>query len=83
MNPTPSLGNANMSPFGRALDLVAHDKTVHQYLRDVYWSRASKTQKQRLDKEEKAVLGYAILTAEQKALVGSVSHIWNRHQRQR
>lgn len=72
-----------MSPFGRALELVKHDRTVWQYLKLCYWSRSSKTQNQRLNFEEKATKVREALTDEQNALVGSVYNIWNRHQRQR
>lgn len=72
-----------MSPFGKALHLVAHDREVHQYLKSRYWSRASKTQKQRLSFEEKALKAWESFTEEQKRLALSVSHIWNHYQRQR
>jgi|TARA_R110002110_G_scaffold142117_2_gene330251 hypothetical protein len=71
-----------MSPFSKALDMVAHDKSVHRILIDSYWSKKSKKPQQREAYEQKMFEGYKLLSLEQQSLLSSVHHVWNRNQLQ-
>lgn len=72
-----------MSPFSKALDMVAHDPIVHRVLVNSYWSRKSKTRDMREAYEQSMFEGYKTLDLEQQALLSSTHHIWNRNQQQR